>query len=57
MKKSYVTATVRLIVQHDENQDLEEVLENMDYDFTASEGDNADIVDTEIQSWEVTDAK
>jgi hypothetical protein len=29
----------------------------MDYNFTASESDNADIEDTEITDWEVVDSK
>ena len=55
MKKSYVDVTVRLIIRYDEDQNIEDVLENMDYDFTALSG--ADIEDMEITSWQITDSK
>ena len=54
-RKIYVNVTVRLIIRADEDQNIDEVLENMDYKFTASESDNADIEDTEITDWEVVD--
>ena len=56
MKKVYVNVVTRLIIHADEDANIEEVMENMDYNFT-SNNDDADIEDTEIQSWEVTDAK
>ena len=56
-RKVYVDVNVRLIINVDEGQDVEEVLENMDYDFMASPRSNADIVDTEIKEWEITDSK
>jgi len=46
----------RLIIDMDEGIEVDEVLENMDYDFTSST-DGAEIVDTEIMEWEVTDSK
>ena len=54
-RKIYVNVTVRLIIRADEDQNIDEVLENMDYKFTASESDNADIEDTEITDWELVD--
>jgi len=54
-RKIYVNVTVRLIIRADEDQNIDEVLENMDYNFTASESDNADIEDTEITDWELVD--
>jgi len=54
-RKIYVNVTVRLIIRADEAQNIDEVLENMDYNFTASESDNADIEDTEITDWELVD--
>jgi len=51
-RKVYVNVTVRLIIRADEGQSIDEVLENMDYNFTASESDDADIEDTEITDWE-----
>lgn len=56
MRKVYVTVTTRLIIRADDNVNIEDVLENMDYSFTANT-DGADIEDTEIQDWEVTDSK
>lgn len=57
MRKVYINVTTRLIIQADETQDIQEVLENMDYSFTASPDDDADIVDTEITDWEIEDSK
>jgi hypothetical protein len=57
MRKVYVDVKVKLIVQADDTQDVVEVLENMDYDFVASDSDDADIVYTEIKEWEITNSK
>jgi len=57
MRKVYVDVKVRLIIQANEGQDIEEVLENMDYDFSASPSTNADIVDMEIKEWDIADSK
>lgn len=54
-RKVYVNVTVHLTIRADEGQSIDEVLENMDYNFTASESDNADIEDTEITDWELVD--
>jgi hypothetical protein len=56
MKKVYVEVTTRLIVQMDEDCSVEEVMENMDYEFNYNDY-NADIVDTEIRDYTVTDVK
>lgn len=56
MRKVYVTTKVRLIIQADEDQNINEVLENMNYEFT-SQSDGANIIDTEIQNWQITDSK
>ncbi|MDD1710957.1 MAG: hypothetical protein LUQ37_08645 [Methanoregulaceae archaeon] len=56
MRKVYVTVTTRLIIRADEGVNIESVLENMDYNFT-SQTDGADIEDTEITDWKVTDSK
>lgn len=55
-RKVYVTVTTRLIIRADEGTDVNEVLENMDYDFT-SQTDGAEIEDTEIRDWDITDSK
>jgi len=55
-RKVYVEVTSRLIIHMDEGIEVSEVLENMDYNFTYVE-DRAEIVDTEIRDWEITDSK
>ena len=55
-RKVYVDVTVRLIIRADEGVDVNGVLENMDYNFT-SQSDGANIEDTEIQDWVITDSK
>ena len=57
MKKSYIEITTRLIVNHDEGQNLAEVIDNMDISFTADSDDNADVVDAETLDWRLTDSK
>ena len=55
-RKMYVTVTTRLIIRADDDVALNEVMENMDYDFTST-NDGADVEDTEILDWELTDSK
>jgi len=57
MRKIYVEARVKLIIVADEGEELDDILCNMDYDFSASDSNDADIVDTEIMGWEVLDSK
>ena len=56
MRKVYVNITTRLIIRADDDQPIDEVLENMDYNFTST-NDKAEIEDTEIVDWEVKDSK
>jgi len=56
MRKVYVIVTTRLIVEMDEGIDINEVLADMDYDFT-SRTEGADIIDTEIYEQEIVDSK
>lgn len=56
MRKVYVTVTTRLIIRADEDQNIDEVLENMDYNFT-SLSDGAVIEYSEITDWEIQDSK
>ena len=56
MRKVYINVKTRLILSVDEGVDVGEVLENMDYSFTTEET-RADILDTEIKDWEITDSK
>ena len=55
MKKVCVDVAVRLIIRVNEGQDIGEVLENMDYDFSASTETDANIEDIEIQRWKIKD--
>jgi hypothetical protein len=54
-RKVYVKVTVNLTIVADEGQNVDEVLTNMDYNFTASDSDDADITNTEIADWELID--
>lgn len=56
MRKIYVNVTTRLIIQADDGVNVDDVLSEMDYDFT-SQTDGAEIIDTEIRDHEVTDSK
>jgi hypothetical protein len=56
MRKVYVEVKTRLIIQAEENQNINEVLENMDYSFTSTH-ESAEIIDTEITYWQITDSK
>ena len=56
-RKAYIDVTVRLTIRADDDQSIDEVLEEMDYNFTASTETDADIEDTEIINWEVVDSK
>ena len=55
-RKVYVEVTTRLIIRADQGQDIDEVLENMDYEFNSTH-DTAEIEDTEITAWEIKDSK
>ena len=55
-RKVYVNVTARLNIRVDEGVDINEVLDEMDYDFT-SQTNGADIEDTEITDWDITDSK
>lgn len=54
-RKVYVDVTVRLIIRADEGQDIDEVLQEMDYNFTANKDCDADIEGTEITDWALVD--
>ena len=55
-RKVYVNVTARLIIRADEGVDIETVLGDMEYSFT-SQTEGADIEETEIQDWDITDSK
>lgn len=55
-RKVYVEAKVKLIIRANDDADIDEVLNEMDYSFSDTTG-KADIEDTEILDWEITDSK
>jgi hypothetical protein len=55
-RKIYVEVKVRLIVRADEGVSVDEIIQEMDYNFTDKTG-KADIEDMEIKDFEVTDSK
>lgn len=55
-RKVYVELKVRLIIEAEEDVKIGSVISEMDYNFT-SNTDNADIIDTDIQEFSVTDSK
>lgn len=57
MRTVHVKVVVDLTIKADEGQDIEEVLQEMDYNFTASPDTNADIEDTQIMDWEIKDSR
>ena len=55
-RKVYVEAKVKLIVRIDEDADTTEVLDELEYSFSDTTG-KAQVEDTEIRDWEITDSK
>jgi len=55
----YVTVhvTVKLCIRMDEGVEVSDVIDNMEYDFTAQSEGQATIEDTEVLDHEVTDSK
>lgn len=54
MKWSICYVTARIEIKHSDDKKPEEVLENMHYDFRASDNDTpAKITETELTDWEV----
>ena len=56
MRKVHVNIVVRAIIRADEGVSISEVINEMDYSLK-SNTDGADIEDTEIQDYEVTDSE
>ena len=57
MRKVHVKVVVDLTILANDEQNIEEVLQDMDYNFAASDSVDADIVNSEIKEWEVTDSR
>ena len=56
MRKVFLEVKVKLVIDVDEDIMLDTVMDEMDYNFTDTTT-KADIVDTEILDYEVTDSK
>jgi len=55
-RKVYVTVKTRLIIEIEEGISIDNVIEEMDYEFI-SNTENADITDSEIIEHEITNSK
>lgn len=55
-RKVYVTLTVKLIMTVDEGVEVSDVINELDYNFSDTTG-NADVQDTTIENFEITDSK
>ena len=55
-RKIYATLNLKVIINVEEGIDVDNVISEMDYDFT-SNTDGAEILDTEINGYEITDSK
>ena len=56
MRKVYVEVKVRLIIQAEEGVDINDVIQEMDYDFESTTP-GAGILEAEILEHEITDSK
>ena len=56
MRKVTVELKVKLLIHADEEADIIDVLDDLDYEFTCNTTD-AEIVDTEIEDYEVKDSR
>ena len=55
-RKVYVEVKVRLIIDLDD-EPINEILENMDYNFSYEDGNCEYITDSEIIDWKIKDSK
>lgn len=55
-KKVYVTVKVNLCIVVDEGTVMADVINELDYTFADTTG-NADVIDSSIEDFEVTDSK
>ncbi len=56
MRKVYLNVMFQIIVDAEEGVDISEVMNELDYNFLSTT-DNADIVDTEMVDYDITDSK
>ena len=55
-RKVYVDVKVRLVINAEEEILISDVIQEMDYNFT-SKIDGAEIIENEIEEYEITDSK
>jgi len=55
-RKVYVDVKVRLVIRADEGVEIGGMIDEMEYNFI-SQTDGAEIEDTEIKDYEITDSK
>jgi hypothetical protein len=56
MRKVFVTLTVKLVINADEDVEIGDVIDELEYNFSDTTG-KADVEDTEIIDHKVTDSK
>ena len=55
-RKVYVELKVKLILNMDEGVDIDDIVDELQYDFSDTTG-KADVLDNTIEGFEVTDSK
>jgi hypothetical protein len=55
-RKVYLDVKVKMVIDAEEGVDISNVIDEMDYDFK-SENPKAEIIQTEIDSFTITDSK
>jgi isocitrate/isopropylmalate dehydrogenase len=56
MRKIFVNLTVKLEIDADEDVEVSEIIDNLDYSFV-SDPNNSDVIDTEIIDYDIIDSK
>lgn len=56
MRKVTIEVKVKLLIRADDDAVIDDVLDEMEYDFTDTTG-KADVEDTEILNYEITDSR
>lgn len=55
-RKIYVNITTRIIIRADDDADVDDVINELDYSFSDTTG-KAQVEDTNITDYEITDSK
>ena len=56
MKKVYIEITTKIILNIEDNVNVDDVVNEMEYDFKI-DSDQGEIIDTEILDYSITDSK